>query len=124
MSNKSISQSEAKILKVLWQSSPLDGKQIAENLSHESWSYVTIKTLINRLLKKDYLSFVKEGRRYLYDTKITKKDYLQNENKQFLNSLYDGSLSNLFASFSEHEKISDNELQEIKDMIKQMEKES
>lgn len=124
MNKKSISQSEAKILKVLWQSSPLDGKQIAEQLSHESWSYVTIKTLINRLLTKEYLSFVKEGRRYLYDATISKKDYLKSENKQFINSLYDGSLSNLFASFSEHEKISDNELQEIKDMIKQMENES
>ena len=86
MNKKSISQSEAKILKVLWQSSPLDGKQIAEQLSHESWSYVTIKTLINRLLTKEYLSFVKEGRRYLYDATISKKDYLKSENKQFINS--------------------------------------
>ena len=118
---KSISESEAKILYVLWEKSPLEGMQIAERITNESWSFVTIKTLINRLLKKGFLSFTKQGRRYCYDTTITKSEYLENENKHFLQRMYNGSLSGLFASFSDHEKISKTELQEIKDIIKQME---
>ncbi len=122
--NNPISKSEAKILQALWQKSPLDGKQIAAIISTESWSYVTVKTLINRLLKKGYLSFTKDGRRYLYRAEITKKQYLKNENTQFLQRLYAGSISNLMASFSEHEKISKDELAEIKQIIEQMEKNS
>ena len=119
---KSISQSESKIMHILWQESPLDGKQIAEKLKSETWSFVTIKTLINRLLKKGYLSFEKNGRRYLYTTTISKKAYLKSENRQFLQRMYKGSFSGLFASFSDHEKISKDELNEIKQIISEMEK--
>jgi len=123
LSKNPISESEAKILYVLWERSPLDGKHIAEKITNESWSFVTIKTLINRLLKKGFLSFTKQGRRYYYAPTISKKEFLKNENKHFLQRMYNGSLSGLFASFSDHEKISKIELQEIKDIIKQMEKE-
>ncbi len=122
--NNSISKSEAKVLQALWQKSPLDGKQIAALINAESWSYVTIKTLINRLLKKGHLSFTKDGRRYLYRAEISKKQYLENENTQFLQRLYAGSISSLIASFSEHEEISKSELDEIKLIIEKMEKPS
>ena len=118
---QSISQSEAKILNILWDDSPLDGKQIAEKLKTTSWSFVTIKTLINRLLNKGFLSYEKEGRRYLYQSTISKKQYLKSENKQFLDRMYGGSISGLFASFSDHEKMSKDELEEIKSIISQME---
>lgn len=121
---KSISESEAKILHVLWSESPLDGKQIAGKLKHETWSFVTVKTLINRLLQKGFLSFEKQGRRYLYQTKISKKQYLKRENKQFIDRIYGGSLSGLFASFSENEKINQKDLNEIKQLIKKMEVDS
>ncbi len=120
-SNKKISPSEAKILHVLWQKQPVSSKQIAEQLINESWSLVTTKTLINRLLKKGYLSYEKKGRQYLYHSKITKENYLKIENNNFIKRLYNGSLSGLFASFSEHEKISREELDKIKLIIQQIE---
>jgi len=120
-SNKKISPSEAKILHVLWQKQPLSSKQIAEQLINESWSIVTTKTLINRLLKKGYLSYEKKGRQYLYYSTITKENYLKIENNNFIKRLYNGSLSGLFASFSEHEKISREELDKIKLIIEQIE---
>lgn len=124
INSKSISQSEAKILHVLWHKQPLNGKQIAEQLASESWSYVTVKTLINRLLKKGFLDFDKQGRQYLYSTVISKNDYLKTENSSFIQRMYNGSFSGLFASFSEQENISKKELEEIKQMIKQMEQDS
>ena len=120
----SISLSEAKVLSVLWQNHPLSAKHIAEKLTDESWTYVTIKTLINRLLKKGFLSFEKEGRQYLYSATITEKDYLKKENKSFVERMYAGSFSGLFAAFTQHEKISGQELKEIKKMISEMEKDS
>jgi len=119
-----ISQSEAKILHVLWHDQPLNGKDIAKYLIKESWSLVTIKTLINRLLKKGYLSFEKHGRQYLYRPTITKKEYLKTENSNFIKRLYNGSFSGLFAAFSEQEKLSNKELEEIKKIIKKMEKDA
>ncbi len=120
----SISQSEAKILYVLWNKQPMNGKEIAAQLKDEPWSFVTIKTLINRLLKKGYLSFEKQGRQYLYHTTITEKDYLKRENNSFIERMYQGSFSGLFAAFTQHENISEKELKEIKQMIKDMEQSS
>ena len=122
--SKNISQSEAKIMHVLWQRQPLNGKQIAEYLADESWSLVTIKTLINRLLKKGFLSFEKQGRQYLYRTTLNKKEYLKTENNNFIKRLYNGSFSGLFAAFSEQEKLSQQEIDEIKRIIAKMEQDS
>ena len=118
---KPISQSESKILNVIWLESPLDSKQIAARVEGTSWSYATVKTLINRLLKKGYLVFEKTGRRYLYSASITKSEYLQHENSQFLERMYAGSFSNLIASFCGQEKINKDELEEIKAIIEQLE---
>ena len=73
------------------------------------------------MLKKGFLDFEKHGREYLYSTVISKEDYLKTENSNFIERMYNGSFSGLFASFSEQENISKKELDEIKQIIKQME---
>src|SRR5258706_583865 len=48
-----ISPAELKVLDILWENSPLTSSQIVDALgSTESWHSRTIKSLINRLLKK------------------------------------------------------------------------
>lgn len=121
-----ISQSELIIMKLLWQESPLSAQQINEQVQtqyHEKqWRKATVKTLINRLLKKGYIDFKQQGRRYLYHPSIKKDDYLDVQNDRFLNDLYDGHLSHMLVAFTQHEQLSKADIKEIKTFINKLEK--
>ena len=50
-----ISESEWKVMKILWDESPLTANQIVAALAGTTmWNHRTVKTLLNRLLNKCY----------------------------------------------------------------------
>ena len=62
-----IPESEWKVMKVLWASSPLAASEIIAALSHtEDWHPNTIKTLLSRLHKKKVVGVEKQKNLYLY----------------------------------------------------------
>ena len=121
-----ISQAELVIMKLLWEKSPLTAQQINEQVqvqhAERQWREATVKTLINRLLRKDYINYEQQGRRYLYQPAIKKDDYLATQNDRFLNDLYGGQLSHMLAAFSNHETLTEADIKDIKAFIKKLEK--
>jgi BlaI family penicillinase repressor len=121
-----ISQAELVVMKMLWNMSPLSAQQINKKIqtqqSQRKWGKATVKTLINRLLKKGFIDFEQQGRRYLYYPAIKKENYLATQNDRFLNDFYDGQLSHMMAAFSQHEQLSKAEIKEIKNFIANLEK--
>ncbi len=117
-----ISDSEKIIMDSLWQSSPKTAKQIIENLDPDlKWVDKTVKSLINRLLKKEAICFNKQGRKYLYFPLLERENYIENAVDTFVNRIFNGSVSSLVAAFSKKEKLSQHELSELKQLIKAIE---
>ncbi|MBU5674948.1 BlaI/MecI/CopY family transcriptional regulator [Alkaliphilus sp. MSJ-5] len=115
-----ISGSELEIMKLLWKDNPLSANEIRSLLSDEiSWSNQTIKTFINRLLNKQAIRFEKSGRSYLYYPLISYDEYVKEENKFFLEKVYDGAISMLFSKFLEEEKLSDKEIENLQRILEQ-----
>lgn len=123
--SQDITQAELVIMKLLWEESPSTAQQINEQVQklqkEKSWRKATVKTLINRLLKKGFVDFEQEGRRYLYVPMLEKSSYLADQNDRFLNDLYDGDLSHMMAAFTQHERLSEVEIKEIKALIAKLE---
>ena len=62
----SITEAESVVMQVLWNRSPMPTEDIVSALEGEQhWQEATIKTLLNRLLKKKAIRAVKDGRRFL-----------------------------------------------------------
>lgn len=115
-----ISGSELEIMKLLWKDNPLSANEIRSLLSDEiSWSNQTIKTFINRLLNKQAIRFEKSGRSYLYYPLISYDEYVKEENKFFLEKVYDGAIGMLFSKFLEGEKLSDKEIENLQRILEQ-----
>lgn len=123
--NPGISQAELVIMKLLWQQAPRNAQQLYEAVNEQArdkqWRIATVKTLINRLLKKGMISYKQQGRTYLYQPMIDKQDYLAEQNESFLNDLYDGKLTAMMAAFTSQEQLSTDEIKEIKQMIEKLE---
>lgn len=115
-----ISEAEWEIMKLIWKSSPITSDEIISSLSDKiNWSGQTVKTFINRLLKKGAISFEKSGRNYLYYPIVSEKECIKAENKSFLEKVYDGAVSMLLSNFLEDEALSEREIEKLQKLLEE-----
>jgi len=113
-----ISDAEWQVMKVLWEKSPATTVEVVEVLAPTTkWTLKTVLTLLNRLIKKGALRFEKQGRAYLYFPVVEERDCVREENRNFLDRVYGGSLKPMLAHFFEEANLSSAEVQELKDIL-------
>ena len=119
-----ISEAESAVMELLWRRSPRSADEVVAALakSHD-WQEPTIKTLLNRLLNKGAIAADRDGRRYLYRPLLERADYVHEESKSLLDRLYGGQVSALVAHFSRGEKLSKQEIDEIRSLIEEIDRE-
>lgn len=119
-----ISEAESRVMDVLWEKEPLTAEEVAAALAdREEWQDATIKTLLNRLLKKGAIAAERDGRRYLYRPLVQRADYVHEESRSFLDRLYGGQVSALVAHFSQSKALSKQEIDEIRALIEEIDRE-
>ena len=86
-----ISEAEWEVMMVLWTRSPQTAAEVIEGLAgRKDWNPRTIKTLLNRLVKKSALGFSTEGKRYLYRPMVTRAQCVRAEGRSFLKRVFGG----------------------------------
>lgn len=118
----SITDAEMVVLQQLWNEAPLSAQEIIERLErHGTVHPKTIKTLINRLLNKGALKYKEESRKYLYMPVLKKADFYRIKTESFLNKFFDGELSPLLSFFSSQKKLSEKQIEELKQLVDKLE---
>lgn len=113
-----ISEAESLVMEVLWASHPLSADEVVAALAKKTdWREPTVKTLLNRLLKKRAVAAERDGRRYLYRPLLDRAEYVHAQSKGLLDRLFGGRVAPLVAHFSEHRKLSRKDLAELKRLI-------
>ncbi|WP_462412471.1 BlaI/MecI/CopY family transcriptional regulator [Neobacillus sp. Marseille-QA0830] len=114
-----ISEAELEIMKVLWEKSPQTANEVIEKLEITmDWKPKTIRTLINRLVQKEAVSYHQEkGRMYEYFPLISQESYLQVETKSFLKRFYGAAFKPLLVNFLKEEKLSSEDINELKRIL-------
>jgi len=120
----SISEAESVVMEVLWRRSPVATEDVMAALQpHGKWQEPTVKTLLNRLLKKGAVNARKEGRRYQYSPVLTREQWLSNESTSLLNRLFGGRVAPLVAHFSAQRKLSKKDISDLKRLIRELDDE-
>lgn len=105
-------------MKVLWERSPRTANEIVEILEPlTGWNPRTIRTLLNRLLKKKALRFETAGREYLYAPSVEERECVRAESQSFLDRLFGGSLKPMLVSLLEHKDLSRREIDELRKIL-------
>lgn len=114
-----ISETEWKIMRILWAKSPISFGEILSELQNDdpSWHPKTAQTLIGRLVKKGAVGFRGKGRAYSYFPRVTEEDCVDKESQSFLERVFAGSLKPMLAHFVEHRKLSAKEISELKRIL-------
>jgi BlaI family penicillinase repressor len=115
-----ISEAEWEVMKVLWVSAPQSANDIIDALraAHRSWHPNTVKTLLNRLVKKGALEFERDGRAYLYSPRVSEADCVAEASETFLERVFGGAVAPMLAHFVEHQQLSDAELADLRRILK------
>lgn len=113
-----ISESEWEIMKIVWKENPLTAEQIAHKLPEGmGWSDQTVRTFINRLVKKKALGYEKSGRSYLYSPLISENECVRAESRSFLNRVFNGAAGLMMTNFLEETPLSDQEIERLQRIL-------
>lgn len=118
-----ISDAESHVMKVLWRApGPVVAEQVVVALSEsQHWQSATVKTLLNRLLKKGAIAATKDGRRFLYHAVLQREAWLARESESLVQRLFGGRIAPLVAHFGSRRKLSAADIQELRQLIEQYE---
>lgn len=122
MSNPStinISDAESHVMEVLWRApGPVVAEQVVVALSEsQHWQTATVKTLLNRLLKKGAIAAQKDGRRFLYHAVLPREAWLARESESLVQRLFGGRIALLVAQFGKQGKLSSADILELRELL-------
>ena len=112
---------ELEVMKALWAADgPLTRAALEQHLACRHWSSTTLLALLARLEDKGYVAREKQGRGYLYAAALTREEYLPVESRSALERMFGGSAKNLVAAMAKTNTLTDAEIDELADYLKQL----
>lgn len=117
--------SELEILNVLWDNGPSTVKVVHNALSEtKDVGYTTTLKIMQNMHEKGFLSRKPEGRSHIYHAAYEQEETRGRLLDRFLESTFSGSASSLVMQLLGNKKTSQKELDEIKRIIDEMDKNS
>ena len=117
-----VSDAESVVMQVLWEAAaPLAAEDVVAALAgRQEWQEATIKTLLNRLLKKGAIKARRQGRRYFYSPVLQREAWLLGESEGLLARLFEGRVAPLVAHFSRHRKLDQADIAELRKLLEEI----
>ena len=105
-------------MEALWSRSPLAAEEITGAVAGpEGWGEATVRTLIQRLMKRKAIRSERIDGRVRYLPVLSRADYVQGESQALLDRLFGGGLTPLVAHFAQHRKLTPEEIARLKQLI-------
>jgi BlaI family transcriptional regulator, penicillinase repressor len=116
-----ITAAESQIMEALWRSSPMSTEEIvAEVGTAQGWAEGTVRTLVNRLLRKKAIRGERDRTRYHYVPLIQRADYVLSESQGLLDRLFEGEVTPLIAHFAKHRALTAADMKKLKRLIAEL----
>lgn len=124
------SQSEWLIMEVFWASekTSLTAKEAIKKIRDKTdMSPRMVRVLINRLCQKGVLSYTVDEhdlRVYHYSVVKTKEQCQKEKSRKFIDSYFEGSRTNAMAALLQSAKLTDEQYQELEEILEQCKEKS
>lgn len=117
-----LTDGELRLMRVLWQRGPSTVGAVVDALSgRRAPAYNTVLTMMRILEKKSYVLHRKEGRAFVFEALIDEANAQRSALRHMLDRFFDNSPGTLVLSLLQHEDVTDAELQQLRDRIRQHE---
>lgn len=115
---KRLTEKEDQIMQVIWQLEKAFIREVVAELPKPKPHYNTVATIVKILVKKDFLKSEKLGNTDQYSPKTSLEDYRKEDIKNIKKKYFGNSMPKMMAHFAKQEKLSDQEIKELIDLIK------
>ena len=113
-----LSDGEWKIIQLLWEESPQTIIQLTKALESETgWTKHTIISYLKRMEEKGAVRYQTEGRTKQFYPLLEERDAELQETKDFLDKVFQGKLGLLLHTLVEQQNFSEDEIQELQDVL-------
>jgi BlaI family penicillinase repressor len=115
-----ISDAEWHVMDAIWSSGTISANEVVDLLSPRfGWSPNTIKTMLNRLVKKGALKFEQEGKRYLYRPAVSREACVRVESRSFIQRVFGGEVGPMLAHFVEDARLTPEQIKDLRKLLDQ-----
>ena len=113
---KKLFDSEMKVMQIIWDQQPVAAKQIALICAETiGWNKNTTYTVIKKLEAKGYINREEPG--FICTALISRDEIQKSEVQSLVEKLFAGSKKALFSALLQDEKLSEDEIKELREMI-------
>lgn len=113
-----ISESEWLVMKAIWAENPVTANRLVDIVSESTtWKPNTIKSLLNRLVKKEVVGYENIGRVYHYYPLIEESVLVKAESRSLLKRVFGGAAAPMLVTLIESEELSDEDIEEIRRVL-------
>ena len=113
-----ISESEWEIMTVLWGKSPIPANDVISTLQERTnWKPKTVRTLLDRLVKKNVVGVNKEQRVYTFFPLYSQDECQHAEAESFVKRIYGGTLKSMLVQFIQEDSLSEEDIQELRSIL-------
>jgi predicted transcriptional regulator len=116
--NFELFESEWAILQVVWEREPCAAPTVQEALQKsKGWAYTTVKTMMDRMVRKGLLTTERIRNLYLYRSAVTRAQAQRNELLRAAQRAFDGALTPMMQFLIESEKLSEEDYRHLEHLI-------
>ena len=116
---KELTKAEEQIMQILWDLEKGFVNDILDKFPLPKPAYNTVSTIVRILQKKGFIDHKAYGKTHEYFPLISKKEYTKSYFKGFMNNYFENSYQALASFFTQENKLSIEELEEIKQMMEE-----
>ena len=107
---------ELRLMEILWEKAPVTAKELSRAAAQQiGWNKNTTYTVLTKLVQKGAVRRSEPD--FLCEPLGSRNEVAEAETKRLIDKLYDGSKAAFLTSFLKKEKLSDQELRELRDII-------
>lgn len=118
-----LSKAELEVARVLWQLGEATVREVHEALpAGRGIDFTTVQTYLRRLEQKGYLKARLEGRTRVYSPRVKARTVIRETIDDLVDRLFGGDALPLVRHLIEDQKISDEELAELRELIDRRER--
>lgn len=108
---------ESRFADIIWTNEPLSSRRLAELAEAElGWKESTSYTILKRLCERGLFQNVKRTVTSL----VSREEFYALQSEKFVEDTFDGSLPAFLAAFSKRKKLTDEEVEKMKQIIDSM----
>ena len=113
-----IADTEWLVMRVVWQRGAVGAAEVIEAILPDTgWSHRTVRTLLNRLVKKGVLDAKMDEGRNIYRAKVAQSQCVRQESRSFLTKVFNGDAGEMLVHFVQHEEMTPEQIKKLKSLL-------